>query len=103
MTYELLEIRIEELLLTHREVKKKKAGRYVMKYKRGEVIEPVSVAFCVHTGKYLLDDGHHRVAAAHFSGKSSILAEIEPCYINECTGFEPDQEPYHNIRHIILE
>jgi hypothetical protein len=102
MTDQLLELRIEDLLMEHREVKKKKVGKYVMKYRNEEDVPSISVTYCVHTGKYHTDDGHHRMIAKHFLRKSSILAKIEPCYLFNCNGNEPDI-PCYNIRHVILE
>ena len=102
MTDQLLELRIEDLLMDHREVRKKKVGKYIMKYKNGEDVPPISVTYCVHTGKYHLNEGHHRMVTRHFLGKSSIHAKIEPCYLYQCKGNEPDC-PSYNIRHVILE
>jgi ParB-like chromosome segregation protein Spo0J len=95
----LSEVRIEKLLLVHK-VNKKKVREYMIKIRAGEPMEPVLVTYCVHTGKYEVFNGHHRVAAAYLMGKSSILAEIEPCYLFECPGYEPECTPYLNIRHI---
>lgn len=102
MTHNLLELRIEDLLLSHREVSKKTVGKYIMRYAQGEIVEPVTVTFCVHTGKYILDDGHHRIVAAYFLKKPSILAKIEPCYLYECEGNELNTGHFFNIRHVIM-
>ena len=101
MTDKLLELRIEDLLLAHREVTQKKVGKYIMKYQQQEDVPPILVMYCVHTGKFHLHDGHHSVVAKHFLGKSSILAEIKPCYPG-CIGAESGYK-LHSIRHIILE
>jgi hypothetical protein len=99
-----VELRLEDLLLTQSEVRKNKVGRLVMKYFGGEKIEPVSVVYCVHTGKYMLDDGHHRAIAAHFLGRTTIPAESEPCFLYECPGGIPsDCPPFINIRYIRME
>ncbi len=102
MTDKLLELRIEDLLFAHREVRKNKVGKYVLKYQTDENVDPVSVIYCIHTGKYLVSDGHHRAVAKHFLKRSSILARIEPCYLYCCKGVETDC-PSYNICHIILE
>lgn len=109
----ILEVRIEDLMLMHRKVRKKKVRKYMLAYKQGMAIEPVTVTYCVCTGKYELDDGHHRVVAAHLVGRSSIRAKIEPCYLFNCEGMDSCYEPFSNspdrcelywhIRHIILE
>ncbi|TKJ17007.1 hypothetical protein CEE44_00535 [Candidatus Woesearchaeota archaeon B3_Woes] len=101
MTDNLLELKIEDLLLDYPEVTQKKVRKYMVRYHQGEEVDPVSVSYCVHTGKYYLNDGTHRTVAKHLLGKSSILAKIEPCYPH-CIGFEPKWTPYH-IRHIILQ
>lgn len=102
MADQLLELRIEDLLMGHREVRKKKVGRYIMKYKNKEYVKPIYVLYCVHTGKHHVYNGHHRMVAKHFFGKSSILAKIEPCYLYHCRGDESGMLCY-NIHHVILE
>ena len=99
----LLEIRIEDLLLEHREVSKKRVRRCIAKINNGKPFKPVSVTYCAHDGKYHLDKGHHRAAALFFLRRSSVLAYAEPCYHYECAGYMPHCEPFYNIRHIIME
>ena len=98
MTESLLVLRLEELLFDHDEVARKKVGRYIMRFASGEHVDPISVTYCVHTGKYMVDNGHHRAVAAHFLKMTYILAKTEPCYIYNCKGLEPDIQFYH-IRH----
>lgn len=96
-----MHIRIEDLLLCHREVTQKKVGRYAMMHKEGREVEPVTVTYCVHTGRYHLDDGHHKLVARHLLGYPSILAEVEPCYLYNCRGME--QTESYSIRHRVIE
>jgi hypothetical protein len=59
-----LELRIENLLFSHREVRKEKVGKCIMKFVQKENVAPIEVGF-FHMGKYVLDE-HHRVVAQHF-------------------------------------
>lgn len=58
MRHRLLALRIEELLLEHREVEREGVEKYVRRFLNGEEVEPVSASYCVHSGKYYLDEGH---------------------------------------------
>ena len=103
MKTSLLELRIEDLLLEHRTVTKKGIIEYVIKFLNGEEMPPIRASYCVHRGKYLVEDGHHRAFFARYLlNKSSIPAEVEPCYTGYCSGVETDCHEY-NINHIILE
>lgn len=101
MNSKILELRIAELILAHREVSKDRVEANIQKFKRNEYIHPVSVDYCVHRGKYYLSKGHHRVVAAWQSGKESIVAEVNQCYLWNCEG-EGGEGPF-SINHIILE
>ena len=96
-----MEIRIEDLQLEQREVNKKKVSRYKEKYEAGIEMEPISVSYCVHTGRYMINDGHHRTVASYLAGKTSIASRTEPCYIYNCSGVGSEWALY-SIRHTIF-
>ncbi len=98
-------VRIDELLLTQPEVKKKKVAKLAMV--DDESLSPVLVDFCIHNGKFYLNDGHHSVASRYFKHHEVILANVEPCYALGqgfmCEGSNDDYKYAFNVRHIRLE
>ena len=101
MKKHLVELRIESLLLAHREVERETVEEYILKYTRGEEVPPVNAFYCVHTGNYELCDGHHRTVARHFLGKPTVVAFVEPCYLYECD--ENEDIKCYNVRHVTQE
>ena len=83
---ELLEVIIEDLMLSHREVKKKGVSRYVIRVKAGEELRLVGVTSCEHDGRYHLLDGQHRVVAWYLCGYRTVLAEVDQCAFFGCDG-----------------
>lgn len=71
-------VRINELLIMQPEVEKNKIGKLAMI--DDAYLPPVLVDFCIHNGKFYLNDRHHRVASRYFKHHDVILADVEPCY-----------------------
>lgn len=102
MSKSLIHVRLDDLILNHQEVKRKAVRKYMTKIYKGELIEPVSLSYCIHHGRYFLNDGHHRTAAIYTLGGTWITGETEPCYIYKCNGEMHDDVPYHP-RNFILK
>ena len=81
-----MQIPIDEILLEHEEVKQKVVGRNIVRLLQGKEFDPISVLYCHHLEKYLLSDGHHRLAAYYCLKKRTIEGEIESCTNYECKG-----------------
>ena len=96
------DVDIEELILDHPEIKKKKVGKYAVKIRNGDYINPIEVDFCVHNRRLFLSDGHHRAAAYYFLGQRIVKANIESCLDNNCDGNYENIKLY-SIRDIILK
>lgn len=95
------ELCIERLILEHNEVKREKIERYAMILKDGGELKPVCVTNCIHDGNYYLDDGHHRTAAAYFSGRTTIKAYVECCLDVGCNGNNEGDGAY-SIKDLVL-
>ena len=94
-------LRIEELLLEQQDVDLDTVERYMRKYSDDEYVESIGATYCVHTGKYLVHDGTHRLAAKYLLNASSIWADVDVCFLWGCKGVESDCTMY-NVRHLEL-
>lgn len=96
----LVVLRIENLILDHRELRREQVDGYVRKYCSGVQVAPVECTYCVHNGHHHLSDGHHRVAALVSLGRSSVLSKVDLCTQWGCKGVEGYG---FNVRHQFFE